>query len=309
MILLTITLIALITFGISYYIVYQGLSPSIADDKETYDYMYSEYPYLKQWVRRLNSNQQLCDTTILSTDSLYLHAYYIPADRPTANTAIVIHGHKNSAIGMLHIAYLYSRSMHFNVLLPELRAHGHSEGSHIGMGWEDRNDIQLWIREAPRLFHNPDLKIVVHGISMGAATTMMLAGDDTPDNVICFVEDCGYTSVWDAFSYVTIHRNHLPSFPFMHIANKISKWKYGLDFREASALQQVKKAEKPMLFIHGTNDHYVPFEMVHKLYSAKPRNKAIWEAPNSRHARSFHDYPREYTRQVAAFVNSYFYKK
>lgn len=308
MILLTLTLAALAIFGISYGIVHWGLSPSAYNEKDTYSYMYSEYPYLKQWVRRLNANEQLCETTLLTPDSLYLHAYYIPADRPTPNTAIVIHGHKNSAVGMLHIAYMYSHNLHFNVLLPDLRAHGHSEGDHIGMGWQDRNDIQLWIREAPRLFSQSEPRIVVHGISMGAATTMMLAGDRTPDNVLCFVEDCGYTSVWDAFSYVAAHRFHIPKFPFMYLANAISKWKYGLDFKEASSVNQLKKAEKPMLFIHGTNDHYVPTEMVHTLYMAKPCNKSIWEAPNSRHARSYHDHPKEYTSQVAAFVNSYFYK-
>ena len=308
MILSAILIVLLAIGGISYYIVYWGLSPSRTDEADTYSYMYSEYPHLKQWVRTLNANQQLCETTILSTDSLRLHAFFIPADRPTTNTAIVIHGHKNCALGMLHIAYMYSKNMHFNVLLPDLRAHGGSEGDHIGMGWEDRKDIQRWIEEAPRIFSTDDLRIVVHGISMGAATTMMLAGDETPKSVRCFVEDCGYTSVWDAFSYVATHRNHLTVFPFMYIANKISQWKYGLDFKEASAIEQLRKAEKPMLFIHGTNDHYVPFEMVHKLYEAKPRNKFIWEAPNARHARSYHDYPRDYTKQVAAFVMSYFYK-
>ncbi len=306
--LLIILLILLVTFGTSYFIVWWGLSPQKSNEKDHYDYMYSEYPYLKQWVRRLNANQQLCDTTIISDDSLRLHGYYIPADRPTMNTAIVIHGHKNSAIGMLHIAYMYSKNMHFNVLLPELRAHGASEGDHIGMGWEDRKDIVRWVAEAPKIFGNDSLRIVVHGISMGAATTMMYAGDETPDYVLCFVEDCGYTSVWDAFCYVAKTRYHLPSFPFMNIANWMSRQKYGLDFDEASALEQVKKTEKPMLFIHGKNDHYVPFEMVHQLYEAKPRNKQIWEAPNARHARAYHDYPRDYTEQVAAFVKSYFYK-
>lgn len=306
--LFTVIFLLLVTFGISYYIVHWGLSPSDRNEKETYDYMYSEYPHLKQWVRRLNSNQQLSETYIWSDDSLKLHGYFIPADKPTNNTAIVIHGHKNCAVGMLHIAYMYSKNLHFNVLLPELRAHGGSEGDHIGMGWEDRKDIQRWIAEAPRIFNNDSLKIVVHGISMGAATTMMLAGDKTPDYVICFVEDCGFTSAWDAFSYVANTRYHCPTFPFMHLANRISKWMYGFDMHEASAIEQIKKAEKPMLFIHGQNDHYVPYEMVHELYKAKPRNKFIWEAPNARHARSYHDYPREYTQQVKAFVNSYLYK-
>ena len=65
------------------------------------------------------------------------------------------------------------------------------------MGWLDREDILRWIDFI--LADDPQAEIVVHGISMGAATTMMTAGEDTPENVKVFIEDCGYTSVWDVF--------------------------------------------------------------------------------------------------------------
>lgn len=29
---------------------------------------------------------------------------------------------------------------------------------------------------------------------------MMVSGEKTPEYITCFVEDCGYTSVWDQFS-------------------------------------------------------------------------------------------------------------
>ncbi|MBQ9364038.1 MAG: prolyl oligopeptidase family serine peptidase [Bacteroidaceae bacterium] len=333
MIFSALLLIVLFVGAVSYYIVYAGLHPSPTDEKQTLNYMYSEYPYLKPWMRKLERNMQLRDTTILSPDSVQLHAYYIPAPHPTPNTAVVIHGHRGCAFQMLHIAYMYQHDLGFNVLLPELRTHGKSGGTHIQMGWNDRKDIQLWIKTLAPLLTSSSmgrdtiqtasphrggdtpqgrgglLRIVIHGISMGAATAMMLAGDETPDCVKCFVEDCGYTSVWDEFAYVAKRNYNVPAFPFMHIANQICRWKYGWNFHEASALKQVKNAVKPMLFIHGTEDHYVPTEMVHQLYRAKPRNKAIWEAPGSRHAYSYHDHKDEYTHQVDAFVKSYFYKK
>lgn len=327
-ILLVLTLTLLFVGAVSYYIVYAGLHPSHTDEKQALNYMYSEYPFLRPWMRSLERNNLLNETTLLTPDSVLLHAYYIPAPHPTPNTAVVIHGHRNCAFQMLHIAYMYQHDMKFNVLLPELRTHGKSGGTHIQMGWNDRKDIQLWLqalcketddhkaspmenglKEALMGGSQEKARIVVHGISMGAATAMTLAGDETPDNVKCFVEDCGYTSVWDEFAYVAKHNYNAPAFPFMHIANQICQWQYGWDFREASALEQLRKSIKPMLFIHGTEDHYVPTRMVHELYRAKPRNKAIWEAPGSRHAYSYHDHRQEYTHQVAAFVKSYFYKK
>ena len=322
MIFLALTVCLLLVAAISYYIVYAGLHPSHTDEQQSLGYMYSEYPFLKPWMRQLQRQQLLCDTTILSADSVPLHAYYIAAPHPTPNTAVVVHGHRCNAFNMLHIAYMYQHDMGFNVLLPELRTHGKSGGTHIGMGWSDRHDLLQWINLTGDIWgdgilnnvkdgkRKPEsLRIVVHGISMGAAATMMLSGEETPECVKCFVEDCGYTSVWDAFSHVARRNYHLPAFPFMQIASQICRWKYGWDFQEASALEQLRHSEKPMLFIHGTEDHYVPTAMVHQLYRAKPRNKAIWEAPGARHAYSYHDCRAEYTRQVSAFVKSYFYQK
>ncbi|MBQ2342273.1 MAG: alpha/beta hydrolase, partial [Bacteroidaceae bacterium] len=68
---------------------------------------------------------------------------------------------------------------------------------------------------------------------------------------------------------------------------------------------QVRKCYRPMLFIHGEQDDYVPTEMVYRLYEAKPQPKALWIAPGSPHAWSYHDHPAEYTRQVRQFLSRY----
>ena len=92
----------------------------------------------------------------------------------------------------------FTSSWKRHAVAPDLRACGESEGDYVGMGWLDRKDVLQWIDYI--IEQDPEAKIVVHGISMGAATTMMTAGESTPDNVKAFVEDCGYTSVWDIFS-------------------------------------------------------------------------------------------------------------
>ena len=113
------------------------------------------------------------------------------------------------------------------------------------------------------------------------ATTMCVSGEQTPRYVKCFVEDCGYTSVWDEFSNEISARFSLPDFPLMYTASWVVKAKYGWGFNEASPLKQVAKCQKPMLFIHGDNDTFVPTWMVYPLYEAKPQPKALWIAPVS----------------------------
>ena len=45
---------------------------------------------------------------------------------------------------------------------------------------------------------------------------MMVSGEKQKPFVKCFVEDCGYTSVWDEFSHELKSSFHLPAFPLMY---------------------------------------------------------------------------------------------
>lgn len=295
--------------GVGFYILHTALSPtkSSRNIKETYTYMYSEYPFLKRWVRSLNKNNELKDIEIYAKeDSTVLHAIYIKAPKTTKNTAVIIHGHKNNAVNMLHIAYMYHHDLNFNVLLPDLRGHGKSGGDHIQMGWKDRYDVMQWMDVANELFGG-DTKMIVHGISMGAATAMMVSGEKQPSYIKAYVEDCGYTSVWDEFAYVAEKDYHIPPMPFLYVADYLCRWKNGWGFKEASSVEQLKKSDKPMLFIHGAADTYVPTEMVYTLYQSKLKDKHIWTVPGAMHAMSYHDRKKEYTERVQAFVNMYFY--
>jgi len=247
-----------------------------------------------------------------------LHALYVAAARPTDKTAVIVHGYTDNAVRMLMIGYLYSKEMGFNILLPDLYGHGMSEGNHVQMGWKDRLDVLQWTETADELFgrnHADSIasrstKMVVHGISMGAATTMMVSGEVEHGQyqqpfIKCFVEDCGYTSVWDEFRGELKEQFGLPAFPLLHTASWLCRQEYGWDFREASALEQVKKCTLPMLFIHGDADTFVPTWMVYPLYEAKPEPKELWIVPGATHAMSYKDYPQEYTEHVKKFVGKY----
>ena len=179
-----------------------------------------------------------------------------------------------------------------------------AEGRAIRMGWLDRLDVLRWMEVADALFGG-NTQMVVHGISMGAATTMMVAGESQRPYVKCFVEDCGYTSVWDEFSNELKTSFGLPAFPLMYTASWLCDLKYGWNFREASALAQVAKCELPMLFIHGDADDYVPTWMVYPLYEAKPGEKELWLVPGAGHAYSYRDNREEYTAVVREFVGKY----
>ena len=202
----------------------------------------------------------------------------------------------------MYLARLYQQ-LGYNVLMPDLHAHGLSEGNAIGMGWQERKDIIYWMTIASNRFKSNDF--IIHGVSMGAATTMNVSGESMPDCVksIKFIEDCGYTSVWDEFSYELDDQFGLPAFPLLYSTSQLCQWRYGWNFKEAAPIEQVKKCRYPMLFIHGDQDDFVPFKMVYPLHKAKSGKKDIWITKGTKHAASYRDYPKEYKLSVKNFLN------
>lgn len=242
------------------------------------------------------------ETSITSADKLKLKGYYYNHSG-SHKWALIIHGYRSDHTHMgNYIRNYYDAG--YQVLSPDLRACGNSEGNYVGMGYLDKDDMQLWIQWI--LKQDPQAKIILHGVSMGGATVMMTSGDPTPDAVVAFVEDCGYTSVDDIFKSELKLRFHLPPFPLFYSSSILAKLKAGYFYKEASALEQVKKCDKPMLFIHGTKDDFVPFEMLEKLYQAKPgANKQKLIAEGAGHGESIYLLGDTYWETVFEFLGKY----
>ena len=308
-VLVTLLAVILLLLGASLYMLDYALKPEALETRSrdipgSYTYLYKDYPELRPWVDSLRTARALQDTLIRSERGERLHAFYVRAAQPTGKTAVIVHGYTDNAVRMLPIGYLYSRQLGCNILLPDLHAHGESEGEAVRMGWLDRLDVLRWMDTANELFGD-STRMVVHGISMGAATTMMVSGETLPAYVKCFVEDCGYTSVWDEFSGELKNQFGLPTFPLLDVTSWLCGLRYNWTFREASALEQVKKCTLPMFFIHGDKDDFVPTWMVHPLYEAKPAPKELWLVPGAAHAVSYKENKVEYTRRVRDFTGKY----
>lgn len=242
----------------------------------------------------------LKEAEIISFDGLKLKAGYRLRNEQTHDWIISVHGYKDSHKFMLpYGAAFYEHG--YNVLLPDDRGHGKSEGNYIGMGWLDKEDILQWIRWIAD--RDEKAQIILHGISMGGATVMMTSGEN-PDHVIGYIEDCGYTSVWDIFACVMKRDYHLPAFPILHCCKVIGKRKAGYDFMEASCIDQLKKCNKPMLFIHGEKDDFVPADMGYQVYESFHGEKELYIAKNAKHAESMDVDPASYFSKIFEFIDT-----
>ena len=220
--------------GGAFYMLDYALTPYKRSHKEAIERFYEREPAnLKEWVDSLQNTNCLHDTSIVIDGRGTMHAIFLRASEPTNKVAVLLHGYNDRAESMLHIAYIYNHNLGYNVLLPHFFAHGDSEGDHIGMGWLDRNDMLRWMQVANEMFRGDSTatQMAVHGISMGAATAMCISGEKCPQYVKCFVEDCGYTSVWDEFASELHNQFELPEFPLMHLTSALCKMRYGCTLR------------------------------------------------------------------------------
>lgn len=239
--------------------------------------------------------------SICSEDGLRLEADIFSQDS-SHRWVLLAHGYGSRREKMRSIGSVYAQKG-YQVLIPDMRAHGHSEGNYIGMGWLDRRDLLLWIDEILKM--DPQAEIVLHGVSMGGASVMMVSGEPLPSQVKVIIEDCGYTSAWDIFSDELDYLFHLPPFPIMHVSNLVAQFKAGYSLREASALNQVKKCRVPLLFIHGLDDTFVPAEMATELYRAASCEKELLIIPGAGHGESYLREPERYFSTVFNFVETY----
>ena len=257
------------------------------------------------WFRQVHARrwQQMSATRRLKLD-----ANYVPAALPTKKTVVIAHGY----MGDKNTMWVYARLFHdlgYNVLVPDDRGQGQSQGHYIGYGWPDRLDYVKWINKVIR--HNgPQSKIVMFGVSMGGATTMMVSGqDNVPPQVKGYIEDCGYDSVNSEINYEAEQLYHMPWWlrrSLVPIVSHITQVKDGYNFVQASALNQVQKNHRPMLFIHGGSDQFVPTRMVYKLYRADRGPKQLLVVKGAPHASSYHTDPVLYRRTVVSFLKRYF---
>lgn len=239
---------------------------------------------------------------IKSFDNLKLHAYKILNEIPTNKWIITVHGYTSKGLDMSG----YAKNFYvtgYNVLIPDLRAHGKSDGNHIGMGWYDRLDITKWIDLILDIDKNA--QIILHGVSMGASTVLMSSGENLPNNIKAIIADCGYTSVWDQFSHQLNVLYSLHSFPIMNASSAVTKLKAGYTLKEASALKQVAKSKTPILFIHGDKDDFVPYSMMGELYNATTSPKEKLTIEGAGHAKAAKINPELYWYTIENFIDKH----
>ena len=239
---------------------------------------------------------------ITSFDGTRLAArYYHKADG--APVQIQFHGYRSCAQRDFSGGTLLALDMGQNVLVADQRAHGLSGGHVITFGVKERRDCLCWVDYVNQRF-GADTKIVLAGISMGAATVLMASNLVLPDSVRGLVADCGYDTPAGIIRE-TIRHWKLPMFPTYPCVALGARLFGGFRITETSALECVKHARLPILLIHGEDDHIVPCAMVHSLHGACASQVEVLTVPGAGHGISWYVDMPTYQETLLRFIEEH----
>lgn len=236
---------------------------------------------------------------ITADDGVTLAALCYRQEEESGKWALVMHGYTSSKENMLPYAQKYYEQG-FSVIVPDQRAHGESGGEYCTMGWMERLDVIRWCEYIAE--EAPDAELTVHGISMGAASVVMAAGEGLPENVRAVVSDCAFTDVAGIMRHQLVSRAGDSAAVLGFGGSLVTKLRTGSGWEEVSALKMAARSSVPILFIHGGADDFVPTEMVYELYAAAGGKKEILVVPGAVHAQSMYKDTEKYWITVFEFI-------
>ncbi len=312
-----VLLLCVLYFLLVYFLVSTALVPSFMKKLEAFERITNESYAAQVQTSDITVNHQLRlnETNAglgyaawrklpAETDDGYiLVAMEFPADEDSHKWALVLHGYTGWKEEMYPFAYWYHEEG-YHVVVPDLRCQGESEGDFIGMGWTDHYDCNIWIDYI--LQQDPEAQIVLHGQSMGAATALMMTGEDTvSDHIAAVISDSAYTDAYSMFGEKIKEWFDLPAFPLVDSACVVLKLRGGYDLKDASALNAVQKSDTPTLFIHGDEDAMISVQMTKDLYEAASCPKEILIIEGAGHAQAQDKDPEVYYETIKSFLEEY----
>lgn len=224
--------------------------------------------------------------------------YYFVDEK--APLAIMVHGYKGCGVRDFSGGLQELLKRKSNVLLIDHRGHGRSDGRTITFGVKEKYDVLKWIDFMNEKLNNPD--IYLYGISMGAATVLMVSGMNMPKNVKCVIADCPYSSVKQEIkdTVKAMHIPFAPVYPFIYMSALIFA---GFDMKKGYVNDYLKNTKVPIMLIHGTTDDIVPVKHSRALKEKYPDLIKYIEVEGAPHGMSyFVDYDR-YSSELTNFLD------
>lgn len=242
--------------------------------------------------------EEFSDYTVTAEDGYLLHCSYLQAKEATNRFVILVHGYTDTRWGMLKYLQFY-RKWNINCILYDQRGHGENAPAPCTYSLKEQTYLKAVIVDAMQRF-GPDIRLGVHGESLGGATVLGSMQYDLP--LEFYVDDCGFARILPVLQ-VGLSMMHLPKF-LVYGASVCCKVLYGFFFHEASPIQYVSKNTKPLLVMHGAKDDFILPTHSKTVYETTAGYKELHLFEGAGHAESAIVRPKEYEQVLEAFLQT-----
>lgn len=249
------------------------------------------------------ARKPLTTIAIHSRDGVRLVGHWMSVRNPK-RIVIAMHGWRSSWSHDFGLIADFLQDNGCSVLFAEQRGQGSSGGEYMSFGLTERYDCLDWINWANERTGGT-LPIYLCGISMGASTVLMAGGLALPENVRGIIADCGYTAPTAIWKHVAEQHLHMYYRACGATANRLAMKKTSVDPNGASCPEALRNCHVPVLFVHGTDDHFVPVEMTYENYKACAAPKRLFIVPGAEHGMSYPTDPRGYEEAVRSFWRAF----
>ena len=255
--------------------------------------------YGNNWIK--DNKKLIKDIYIKSNDNLNLHGLFIER-KNSKGIFIECHGYRSTAERDLYASCHEYYNLGYSILLIDNRTSNKSEGKYITFGMRESEDIISWINYVNKKY--PKSKIILAGISMGASSVLMSLKDITKNmNVKYALVDCVYISAFDEIIYCINHYFHIPGKLFINMINLWCKKIAKFDLKEKNTLECMIDSKVPVLFIHGTDDDFVPYENSKINYDSYNGPKMFISFEGASHGMSYLVDSKKYVNSIKEFIN------
>lgn len=239
---------------------------------------------------------------LMTEDGLRLVGY-LYRNGESKKTAVLIHGFHSGAYEGCSAHALEYIARGYNVFISDNRACTDSQGDYMTFGIMEHRDMMRWLWDLSDRY--PEDSFVVHGISLGGATTCFLADKNLPKQVKVLVADCAFSEMRKVLAHVSYYSTHIPPCLTMPGPERWFHRLTGLDYDTETPLKAVSAAKLPMYFVVGEQDRYVPMEHTLQLYNACPSEKELAVIRGAGHAAALAVGGADYMNPIIRFQEKY----
>lgn len=245
---------------------------------------------------------------VMSYDGKMLSARFLPRE-DAKGTILLFHGYRSSGLLDFGPELEFLHRQGYNLLLCDQRAHGASQGRYMTFGVRERYDVLSWVTYLAQML-GAEHPMFLSGMSMGATTVLLASCFTFPANVRGVIADCGFSSPYAIMNCVLNERcKWLLAGLVLHPTDLFTRVFAGFSLHECATTDAVAATNLPVLFLHGSADHFVPCRMSQEAYDACAGERKLLLISGAGHARAYLTDPPRVQSAMEDFLENHLTKE